>query len=281
MTTAIATPPTKRISNIQDASRACGLSPSVLRIWELRYCWPRPRRCLNGYRTYAAHQIQELRRVAELVKTGVPIGQIIVDGMPRWPDEPSERKASRDLPCTCALPCAKHPATARLQRELIQALETRNEPAVQVLLQGAAWQLHSAEEPAAVLLPIMVAIAEARARRRPFADEAALIVRIGIRVGQLSRGLPPVYAGHPVVPLDGEVAQVEACLVALILRQHGEAVVYAPQRPADASAWIAVGEGDADGAARSYTALGGTGRMAFAGLLEKSTLAGEVAGHDS
>lgn len=268
MITDFTTPPAKQIFNIQEVSRTCGLSSSVLRIWESRYFWPQPQRLLNGYRIYAAHQVQELQRVAELMKNGMPIRQIIVDGMPRWPDEPSKRKTSRALPRTCSLPCAKHPATARLQRELIQALETRNEPAVQELLQGATGQLNSAEEPAVVLLPIMVAIAEAHVGRRPFANEARLIDMVGIRVAQISRGLPPVYLGPLVVPLNGKVAQVEARLVALILRQRGEAVSISPQRPADASPWIAVGEGDAEGAVRRYTALGGTGRMAFAGLLE-------------
>src|SRR5580692_6884735 len=71
--------------NINEASKACGLSPSVLRIWELRYGWPNPKRKPNGYRAYNQHQIQELKRVADLVKRGTPISTLIIDGLPRWP----------------------------------------------------------------------------------------------------------------------------------------------------------------------------------------------------
>src|SRR6187399_203758 len=75
----------KQTMNINEASKLCGLSPSVLRIWELRYGWPNPKRKPNGYRAYTMHQVQELKRMGELVKAGVPVSSLIVEGLPRWP----------------------------------------------------------------------------------------------------------------------------------------------------------------------------------------------------
>ena len=56
--------------NINEASQACGLSPSVLRIWELRYGWPNPRRKANGYRSYSPHLVEDLKRIAKLIEEG-------------------------------------------------------------------------------------------------------------------------------------------------------------------------------------------------------------------
>src|SRR4051812_36615461 len=108
--------------NINEASKACGLSPSVLRIWELRYGWPNPKRKPNGYRAYNMHQVQELKRVATLVKSGTPISSIIVDGLPRWPTDHSRAPVPRTLTRTRALVRPTEPSEAILHRELIEAL---------------------------------------------------------------------------------------------------------------------------------------------------------------
>ena len=88
--------------NIKEASHATGLTPSVLRIWELRYGWPKPRRKANGYRTYQRHQIDDLCKVASLVKSGQPISSIIIDGLPRWPAAGCTAPSPRLLPITRA-----------------------------------------------------------------------------------------------------------------------------------------------------------------------------------
>lgn len=89
--------------NINEASKACGLSPSVLRIWELRYGWPNPKRKPNGYRAYNQHQIQELKRVADLVKRGTPISALIIDGLPRWPTDQAIKRSPLGLTKSRAL----------------------------------------------------------------------------------------------------------------------------------------------------------------------------------
>lgn len=68
---------------ILSVSREVGLTPSILRIWEERYHWPKPARNPNGYRAYSAEDIRQLKAVAALVKAGRPIGSIIISGIPR------------------------------------------------------------------------------------------------------------------------------------------------------------------------------------------------------
>lgn len=258
--------------NINDASKACGLSPSVLRIWELRYGWPSPRRRANGYRAYTSHQVQELKRVAQLVKTGTPISQIIIDGLPRWPADTSTPQPPRGLPRTKSLPRSKQSAVARMQDEVIEALDTRNALGAQERLQRAVWQLRPADEPAAVLVPIVVAVAEARANGRPFDEEAALIAGVRTRVQQIMRMMKQPSAGLKVVPLGDEFTHSKAQLVSLILNQRVQNAAYSPTRPTDGSAWIGVGDGDATGAVGHVTALGGEGMVALGDLLDATRL---------
>ena len=47
--------PTTNQFSIHDAAAASGLTPSVIRVWEERYCWPAPKRHRNGYRTIQLH----------------------------------------------------------------------------------------------------------------------------------------------------------------------------------------------------------------------------------
>lgn len=267
-------PATAQALNINDASKACGLSPSVLRIWELRYGWPNPRRRANGYRAYTVHQVQELKRVAQLVRIGTPISQLIVDGLPRFPADNAVPLMPRGLPRTRALPRARSAAVARMQDEVISALDTRNALGAHERLQRAVWQLRPAEEPAAVMVPIMCAIAEARANGRPFTEEATLLVGVRTRTQQIQRMMRQAPGAIRVVPLGDEFADVTAQLVALILNQRCQPAAYlpVPGKATDKTPWIAVGDGDATGAVGQVTAFGGEGQIALADLLDAAKL---------
>lgn len=265
-------PASTQALNINDASKACGLSPSVLRIWELRYGWPNPRRRGNGYRAYTVHQVQELKRVAQLVRIGTPISQLIVDGLPRFPTDTAVPQTPRGLPQTRALPRARNPLVARMQDEVIAALDTRNAPGAQERLQRAVWQLRPADEPAAVMVPILCAIAEARANGRPFAEAAALFAGVRTRTQQIQRMMRQDPGALRVVPLGDELSEVTAQLVALILNQRCQSAAYAPVKPTDKGKWIAVGEGDASGAVGHVTPFGGEGRVGLADLLDATKL---------
>ena len=74
------------VDGIKSVAAVCGLTPSVLRIWEARYGWPVPQRHLhNNYRAYDARTIFLLKCVGQMVKDGIPPGRILgnlVNGEP-------------------------------------------------------------------------------------------------------------------------------------------------------------------------------------------------------
>lgn len=257
--------------NINDASKACGLSPSVLRIWELRYGWPNPRRRANGYRAYSAHQVQELKRVAQLVKNGSSISQLIIDGLPRFPADGSTPQPPRGLPRTRALPRSRDGRIKETQDAVIEALDTRNAPVAQERLQRAVWTLRPADEPAAALVPVLVGVAEARANGRPFPEEAALLTAVRTRSQQIQRMMRQGNGALQVVAVGDEVSQVAAQLVTLILNQRCQLATVAAVKPAS-GAWLAVGEGDTAGAVGQVTLFGGEGQVSVADLLDATKL---------
>jgi len=257
--------------NINDASKSCGLSPSVLRIWELRYGWPNPRRRANGYRAYTAHQVTELKRVAQLVKTGTPISQLIVDGLPRFPSDGSVPQPPRGLPRTRGLPRSKDGRIKETQDAVIEALDTRNAPAAQERMQRAVWVLRPADEPAAALVPVLVGITEARINGRPFTEEPALLAAVRTRTQQILRMMKQGNGALPVVAVGDEQSHIAAQLVALILNQRCQLAAYAPAKPASGK-WLAVGDGDAAGAVGHVSVLGGENQLAIAELLDATRL---------
>ncbi len=157
-----------RMLNINEASKACGLSPSVLRIWELRYGWPNPKRKANGYRSYSPHLVEDLKRIAKLVKSGTSIRQLIVDGLPRWPvEEDSPAAKPRTLDRTKALPPPSGRADGNLRTEVINALETRRVGLLRELAQRCQWQVRPRDEAGVYLAPLVCGMAELDRLERP------------------------------------------------------------------------------------------------------------------
>ncbi|MFW5750619.1 MAG: MerR family transcriptional regulator [Planctomycetota bacterium] len=157
-----------RMLNINEASKACGLSPSVLRIWELRYGWPNPKRKANGYRSYSPHLVEDPKRIAKLVKSGTSIRQLIVDGLPRWPvEEDSPAAKPRTLDRTKALPQPSGCADGNLRDEVINALETRRVGLLRELAQRCQWQVRPRDEAAVYLAPLVCGMAELESLERP------------------------------------------------------------------------------------------------------------------
>jgi DNA-binding transcriptional MerR regulator len=155
-----------KMLNINEAAKACGLSPSVLRIWELRYGWPNPKRKTNGYRSYSHPQIQELKRMGELVKSGFPISALIVDGLPRWPSNNPDAVIHGSLPAMHALTPPRNKDDELIFRELLEAFESRRASQINELIQRAAWSVRPAYEAQVTLVPTLIALAELRRAER-------------------------------------------------------------------------------------------------------------------
>jgi methanogenic corrinoid protein MtbC1 len=65
--------------SIAAVSKLTGVSCHALRVWERRYGYPRPERSPSNQRRYGADQVHALRRIAELARSGRPIGELIAD----------------------------------------------------------------------------------------------------------------------------------------------------------------------------------------------------------
>jgi DNA-binding transcriptional MerR regulator/methylmalonyl-CoA mutase cobalamin-binding subunit len=58
-------------------SRATGLSPDILRVWQKRYGFPVPLRKPSGHRLYTASDVRRLRRIAAAIARGHRPAQVV------------------------------------------------------------------------------------------------------------------------------------------------------------------------------------------------------------
>jgi methanogenic corrinoid protein MtbC1 len=62
---------------IGSVSRATGLSPDTLRVWQRRYGFPVPRRKPSGHRLYSDADVRRLRRISEAIARGHRPGHVV------------------------------------------------------------------------------------------------------------------------------------------------------------------------------------------------------------
>jgi len=260
--------------NINEASKACGLSPSVLRIWELRYGWPSPKRKPNGYRAYNQHQVQELKRAAELVKNGTPISALIIDGLPRWPADNTHKRIVAGLHLAKLLPKPRGVLEAKLQDELVENLERRHALHVKELLQRACWSVRPDDEVLTALAPALIGLDELAQVERPLPEDDQLRALVLQRATQLLRRYRTDTPSLWVVPATSRDVAL-ANLSALILNQRGHTAQVWTQtdRPTSAPYLLAGEPADATTTrfdrrlAGRLTAIGGKGISSLLDLL--------------
>lgn len=99
-----------------DVAKLSGLSKHVLRVWEQRYGWPRPRRdAHNGYRVYRMADVENATKMAEYIRQGWSVGQLIHDGIPTWPAKDAvPPKLAHGVPSK--LPPVEKPKRVRAKR---------------------------------------------------------------------------------------------------------------------------------------------------------------------
>src|SRR3954470_21842497 len=220
-----ATLPNTETFDIETTSKACGLSAGVLRMWELRYGWPRPGRHPNGYRYFTRYQIEELKRMSALVKSGMLIRRLIQDGTPKWPAEFCEPVKIVTLERTKALPEPADPQAKALRERLIEALHTKNYGRTFELLQRASWEAKLADQAATAWVPLLVALAEFRACDKAFPREDALHAVARDHLKSLLARLPACERPLWVVPTTPDDVTL-AYVAALVMSQRGT-----PARP--------------------------------------------------
>jgi DNA-binding transcriptional MerR regulator len=151
---------TKKPFNIKETSTITGLSPSVLRIWELRYGWPKPTRRANGYRIYSAALIEDLQWVVGRLAEGKSIRELIDDDgkllnnkMPK-----TKKKASTLRLDFSAIPMPATPEGLQLREQVEHAIRIGDEGKI-TLLQSVAVRLRPAERELAITLLLSAASA--------------------------------------------------------------------------------------------------------------------------
>lgn len=205
--------------SIKDTSQAAGVTPSVLRVWEHRYGWPKPTRQGNGYRVYDSSQVDEIKRIADLVKQGLPISSLIVDGEPSWPSA-SCQPLKKQLTHTRALPRPADVAVSLLHRDLLDALEGRRVAAAKEILQRLFWTVRPQEEVPYALVPTAMAVAEMRTGGHPMPEGQELLDLVRERCVQLLRMQGSASDAVAVVPARGG-DQAIAALVSVALCARG------------------------------------------------------------
>jgi len=206
--------------SIKEVAEKSGVTPSALRIWELRYGWPAPYRKANGYRYYLQNQIDEITRIASFVRTGVSISTLIEDGLPVWPAQHVEGKKSKAILFTRNLPAPEGKNECELNASLLDALEEHRFREVQHILHRIFWTVRPQDEPRVALIPSLVGISELNLLGRPIPEAGVILDIIRDRCMQLLRmqrvGPDPIA----VVPSRGGDDAI-AALVAVILCQGG------------------------------------------------------------
>jgi DNA-binding transcriptional MerR regulator len=82
----------KDMLTIAQVAKETGISPSILRVWELRYGWPKPMREANRYRRYSAEIVSALKEAAALIAAGRTIGDILRDQNLRIMESAQDRR---------------------------------------------------------------------------------------------------------------------------------------------------------------------------------------------
>jgi len=260
--------------SIKQTSEMTGLTSSVLRIWELRYGWPCPQRKFNGYRFYSQHQVDELTRMAALVKEGMLISSMVEDGLPRWPAEGAPRRNTRVLSYTRGLAPPSERAEATLHRTLIDAIEQHRSMEVQQILQRIFWTVRPQDEAKTALIPTLVAMSELNSLDRPIPDGGKIMEIVKDRCIQLLRMQRISSDALYIVPARGG-DDAMAALVAVILCHRG-----IPSRPwtqpgVPTTAFIIAADGEGTTFSRknqigSITLRGGNGTQSLSDILDPS-----------
>jgi len=206
--------------SIKQASELAGLTASVLRIWELRYGWPRPHRKANGYRFYAQHQVDELLRIAAYVKEGVLISSLIKDGIPCFPTDTGSSRNSRVLTYTRSLAAPADRAEAQLHGTLLDALEQHRTMDVQQLLQRIFWTVRPQDEAKTAFIPTLIALQELSDMDRPMPEAGKIIAIVRERCQQLLRMQRIAANAVFIVPSRGGDDAL-AAVIAVVLCHRG------------------------------------------------------------
>lgn len=197
--------------NISAVERETGLSKDVLRMWERRYGFPKPRRDEHGERQYSAPEVARLRAIKRLMDAGARPGKIIHCALEELNTLADARIAPREEPV--ALP---------LERELLAKLQSHDVPGLQHALANLVMKEGLQRFVLDVLAPLNRAVGDAWMRGELHVFEEHLYTEQVQRALRAAVNAFARHAGSPKILLTtfpGEqhglaLLMVEALLVA-------------------------------------------------------------------
>lgn len=214
-------------------SKMTGLSTHTLRIWEKRYAAVLPRRTEAGGRLYSDADVERLRLLGKLVKSGHSIGGIANLGnaelrqMAAASHTPAVERSFQHLPVL-------------RERVLTAVAQLRTDEAEQMLT-SAALSTEPREFLEAVVGPLLVEVGERweRGELRIVHEHACSTIMRGL-LFSLMRLYPPSEVRRRVVVATPatENHELGALMVAMLAAMHGWSVLYlGPDLPADEIAY--------------------------------------------
>ena len=133
--------------SIAALSKLSGVSCHVLRVWERRYGYPKPDRSAANQRRYSADQVQAIKSIAGLVRSGRPVGEVIAAFI-----------AAGTVPASAPIAAGPHPPSA--SNELVDALCAGDLGGADDLLTRVAAELSPMDLVVRVLEPALTEVGE-------------------------------------------------------------------------------------------------------------------------
>lgn len=201
--------------SIAAVSKLTGVSCHALRVWERRYGYPRPHRSASNQRRYGPEEVRVLRRVADLARSGRPIGELIAEVRSGRLEAVAPAEAAEAVPGAC-------PGAGGL----VDALCAGDLDGADAILRGLAGRLPTAELTARVLEPALVEVGERwfRGAASVYQEHLATgaILRALGRALDEARGANPNPARRAIVAsVQGERHEGGVIILAVMLELAG------------------------------------------------------------
>jgi DNA-binding transcriptional MerR regulator len=160
--------------SIKEVSDRLAISPALMRLWESRYGWPSPRRNASGQRRFSLTDLDEIKSVMALIKTGRAIGSLIINGRPELPPTRVVARAPLAQDVLDALPMPQRPLARALRDELVGALRRRESHIAERILHQALRDCVPNDRARAVWLPTLALLSAWDQTGEPLPDAANL-----------------------------------------------------------------------------------------------------------
>jgi DNA-binding transcriptional MerR regulator/methylmalonyl-CoA mutase cobalamin-binding subunit len=246
---------------IHAVSRATGVSPHALRIWERRYGTMASRRSAAGYRLYTGEDLERIRIIKELLDAGHAVGDVAglslkdlvavrAQGRPR--PEPTPTESATDVSAL------RRVSLHAVQEQFLVATECLDPLGAERALATAGLALEPLALVSDVIAPLLVEVGDRwRDGRFTVAQEHAASAAVRSHLSELLRAARPARSAplYVCTTTAGEQHELGAMMAGVVLAHAGAHVVYlGPSMPA-ADVAFACRRSGAEGVLLSVVAL--------------------------